>query len=248
MLTEENLREAVRGAGIEASPRFDEVTESTNRTALHLAEGGAPEWTVVAAGHQTAGRGRLGRTWVSRPGAAVQFSVVLRPTLESERIGLLSLAAGVAGATACREAAGADARCKWPNDLMLGDAKVGGILAEAAVSGTATRHVVVGIGINLEPPEGVPGAGGIGPADAAALIGSVLRTLRDLVSGEGVAERILTAYRPLSATLGQPVRAVTVDGRVVEGVAESIDNRGNLVVAEYLRRSTVGFGEIEHLR
>ena len=88
MLTEENLREALRAAGIEAPPRFDEVTESTNRTALALAEAGAPEWTVVAAGHQTAGRGRLGRTWVSRPGAAVQFSVVLRPSsLEPERMG-----------------------------------------------------------------------------------------------------------------------------------------------------------------
>jgi BirA family biotin operon repressor/biotin-[acetyl-CoA-carboxylase] ligase len=248
VLTEENLREAVRSAGIEAPPRFDEVTESTNRTALHMAEEGAPEWTVVAAGHQTAGRGRLGRTWESKPGAAVQFSVVLRPALEPERIGLLSLGAGAAGATACRDVAGADVHCKWPNDLMLGEAKVGGILAEAAVSGTAVRHVVVGTGINLQPPDGLPDAGGIGATDAAALIGSFLRTLRELVSGREVVERILTAYRPLCATLGRPVRATTVDGRVVEGVAESIDGRGNLVVAEYLRRSTVGFGEIEHLR
>jgi BirA family biotin operon repressor/biotin-[acetyl-CoA-carboxylase] ligase len=248
VLTEENLREAVRIAGIEASPRFDEVTDSTNRTALHMAEEGAPEWTVVAAGHQTAGRGRLGRTWESRPGAAVQFSVVLRPSMEPERIGLLSLAAGVAGATACRDVAGVEVGCKWPNDLMLGEAKVGGILAEAAVSGTAVRHVVVGSGINLLPPDGVPGTGGIGPADPATLIGAFLRELRGLGSGDAAAERILAAYRPLCATLGRPVRATTVDGRVVEGVAESIDGRGNLVVAEYLRRSTVGFGEIEHLR
>ena len=248
MLTEENLREAVRSAGIEASPRFDEVTESTNRTALHMAEEGAPEWTVVAAGHQTAGRGRLGRTWESRPGAAVQFSVVLRPALAPERIALLSLAAGAAGAAACRTVAGVDVRCKWPNDLMLGEAKVGGILAEAAVSGMAVRHVVVGTGINLQPPDGLPDAGGIGAADPATLIGAILRELRGLCSGDGAPDRILAAYRPLCATLGRPVRATTVDARVVEGVAESIDDRGNLVVAEYLRRSTVGFGEIEHLR
>ncbi len=248
MLTEENLQEAVRGAGIEAPSRFDEVTESTNRTALVMAEEGAPEWTVVAAGHQTAGRGRLGRTWVSRPGAAVQFSVVLRPALEPARVGLLALAAGVAGATACRQAGGSDVRCKWPNDLLLGDAKVGGILAEAAVAGMAMRHVVVGVGINLEAPEGVPDAAGIGPADPSGIVGRFLQELRALITGDGAADRILAAYRPACATLGRPVRAITVDGRVVEGVAEAIDDRGNLVVAEYLRRSTVGFGEVEHLR
>jgi BirA family biotin operon repressor/biotin-[acetyl-CoA-carboxylase] ligase len=249
VLAEESLREAVRGAGIEAEPRFDEVTESTNRTALVMAEDGAPEWTVVAAGHQTAGRGRLGRTWVSRPGAAVQFSVVLRPTaLEPERIGLLSLAAGVAGATACRKVAGAGVACKWPNDLLLGNAKVGGILAEVAVSGMATKHLVIGVGINLEAPEGVEGAGGIGDADPAGVVGAFLRAFRPLCSGDAMAERILEVYRPLCATLGRPVRAFTVDGRTVEGMAESIDARGNLVVAEYLRRSTVGFGEVEHIR
>ena len=69
-----------------------------------------------------------------------------------------------------------------------------------------------------------------------------------LSSAEGLADRVLAAYRPLCATIGAPVRAITVDGRVVEGVGESIDARGNLVVAEYLRRSVVGFGEVEHLR
>lgn len=249
MLTEDSLRDAVRRAGIEATARFDEVTGSTNRTALRLAEEGAPAWTVVGAGHQTAGRGRLGRIWVSRPGGAVTFSVVLRPEVGPDRIGLLSLAAGAAGATACREVAGADVRCKWPNDLLLGPDKVGGILAEAAVSGMETRYVVVGVGINLEPPEGVAGAGGIGPVDAAVLVERLLRELRSLCSPDpGLADRVLSAYRPLCATLGTPVRATTLDGRVVEGVGEDVDARGNLVVAEYLRRSVVGFGEVEHLR
>ena len=80
MLTEENLREALRAAGIEAPPRFDEVTESTNRTALALAEAGAPEWTVVAAGHQTARSGRSStgspRAWVAR---VIRPGVLNRP-------------------------------------------------------------------------------------------------------------------------------------------------------------------------
>ena len=108
MLTEERLRAAVRAAGIDAPARFDEVMESTNRTALGLAVEGAPAWTVVGTGHQTAGRGRLGRTWVSRPGSAVMFSVLLRPSAAPERVGLLSLAAGVAGAVACKDAAGTE--------------------------------------------------------------------------------------------------------------------------------------------
>ncbi len=249
MLTEERLRAAVRAAGIDAPARFDEVTESTNRTALGLAVEGAPAWTVVGTGHQTAGRGRLGRTWVSRPGSAVMFSVLLRPSAAPERVGLLSLAAGVAGAVACKDAAGTEVRCKWPNDLVVDGSKVGGILAEASVLGTTVAHVVIGVGINLEAPPDVPGAGGIGPADAGTVVESFLRELRTLSSdGDDLAERVLEAYRPLCATLGTPVRAVTVDGRVVEGVAEDVDARGNLVVAEYLRRSVVGFGEVEHLR
>ena len=85
MLSVTELERAFADLGLEAPVRFDEVTGSTNATALGMAEAGAPEWTLVAAGHQTAGRGRLGRTWTDRAGAALMFSFVVRPTLEAVR-------------------------------------------------------------------------------------------------------------------------------------------------------------------
>ncbi len=109
--------------------RWDEVTGSTNVTARELAEAGTPEWTLVGASHQTEGRGRLGRAWVDEPSGALMVSMVLRPALPASDAAVLTLLAGAAwaeAATATR--AGADVRCKWPNDLLIGDRKAGGIL------------------------------------------------------------------------------------------------------------------------
>jgi hypothetical protein len=125
-LNETALRRALRSAGLpDGSVRYEEVTASTNATALEMARAGAPEWTVVAAAHQYAGRGRLGRTWDSVPGDSLLFSVVLRPRLPPDRAVLLTLLAGVSMALACRVAGVDDVWCKWPNDLLRGDAKVG---------------------------------------------------------------------------------------------------------------------------
>src|SRR5882724_10065658 len=109
-----------------------------------MAQAGAPEWTLVTAAHQTAGRGRLGREWVDRRGSALMFLFVLRPPLPPERAGMVPLLVGVAMARAARDTTGADVRCTWPNDLMLGEAKVGGILAESVVGDGRLRFVVVG--------------------------------------------------------------------------------------------------------
>jgi BirA family biotin operon repressor/biotin-[acetyl-CoA-carboxylase] ligase len=110
VLNEDALARALAAAGLSAPVRWDDVTASTNATALALAADGCPTWTLVGAGHQTAGRGRHGRTWVDRPGAALMCSVVLRPW-EPERVGLVSLAAGAAIAEAASEASGLDVRC-----------------------------------------------------------------------------------------------------------------------------------------
>ena len=95
MLSGPELSRAVGAAGIDVPPVWEDEVDSTNRLARELAESGAPAWTVVAAAHQTAGRGRLGRTWVDRPGDALMFSVVVRPPSEltPDRSGLLTLAA-----------------------------------------------------------------------------------------------------------------------------------------------------------
>jgi BirA family transcriptional regulator, biotin operon repressor / biotin---[acetyl-CoA-carboxylase] ligase len=250
VLSDSVLQEVLQSAGIDARVRYDEVTESTNTTATHMADEGAPEWTLVAAGHQTAGRGRLGRDWASEPGRSLLFSFVLRPILDPERGGLLTLLAGASMAWACREAAGADVGCKWPNDLLLSGRKVGGILTEARVEGSEIRHVVVGVGINLAaPPPNVPEAVGLGGADPALLLHAFLRHFRSryIVTPAAFGPAVLESWRGVAVTLGRLVRATTVDGRVVQGLARDVDDAGNLIVEADGRHERVAFGDVTHV-
>jgi BirA family transcriptional regulator, biotin operon repressor / biotin---[acetyl-CoA-carboxylase] ligase len=252
VLNEDVLLMALRDAEVPDAPvHYYEVVDSTNAAAMALAREDAPEWTIVAAGHQTAGRGRLGRTWTSEPGSSLLFSFVLRPRMEPERAPLLTLLAGAAMANACSEN-GRDVGCKWPNDLLLDNEKVGGILVEASVAAGALEFVVVGAGVNVgDPPAGVEGAAGLAGVGHADLLTSFLaefwhdyhyRRRRDFASA------ILDRYRPLCVTLGRRVRARTTGGAWVEGVAEDLDATGNLLVHTETGLETVGFGEVEHLR
>jgi len=146
-----------------ATTRFHEIRwftgiDSTNRHLLLEAARGCREGVVAVADEQTAGRGRHGRTWVAAPDAALLASVLLRPDLPPERLHLVTLATGVAASEAVAAVGGFDAGLKWPNDLVVDDRKLAGILAEA--SGTSTGGagaVVVGMGLNLLsdafPPE-----------------------------------------------------------------------------------------------
>ncbi len=122
---------------------------STMDEARALAESGAADGAVVAADAQDAGRGTKGRAWLSRPGLGLYASYVVRPRLdETLRLELLPLAAGLAARDALR-AAGVEARLKWPNDLVLGRLKIGGVLCESSSLGAAPRHAIVGVGLNL---------------------------------------------------------------------------------------------------
>ncbi len=154
-----NLRRAVvRPGGFWHALDIVDRTGSTNADLLARASQGAPEGLVLAAEEQSAGRGRMGRAWVSPPRAALTFSLLVRPAaVPPARHGWLSLLTGVAVASAVTAVTGIDLRLKWPNDLLAGPAKLGGILAEAA--GDA---IVVGVGLNVStepaelPPPGHP--------------------------------------------------------------------------------------------
>jgi BirA family transcriptional regulator, biotin operon repressor / biotin---[acetyl-CoA-carboxylase] ligase len=168
-----------------------------------------PVGSIVIADHQTSGRGRLDRRWEAPPGAALLVSFVLAP------YPLLSLAAGVAAAEAC----GPRVRLKWPNDLLLGERKLGGILVEA------TRDkAVCGIGINLtwSPP---------GAAQLDQPRDEVFERLRGKIEAWTAAApgQVLGRWRGLSATLGRRVR-VDVSGAITEGLAEEIGPHGELIV------------------
>jgi BirA family biotin operon repressor/biotin-[acetyl-CoA-carboxylase] ligase len=236
VLSAADLERALAAIGVDAPVRFDEVTGSTNATALELAAGGAPEWTLVGAGHQTEGRGRLGRRWSDRAGGgSLLVSVVLRPRLDPEGAGLLPLLAGAAMAEAGTSLAppGADpVRCEWPNDLVRPDGKVGGVLVEAVVDAGAIRHAVVGVGVNLDRPRDEPRAGGLGPVDPAALLTAFLEGFagRYRLPPEAFASAVTAAWRAVAAALGRAVEVERLDGTAVRGTAVDVDPRGALVV------------------
>jgi BirA family biotin operon repressor/biotin-[acetyl-CoA-carboxylase] ligase len=168
-----------------------------------------PIGSIVIADHQTAGRGRLERRWEAPSGTALLVSFVLTPDP------LLSLTAGVAAAEAC----GPDVRLKWPNDLLIAERKLGGILVE-----TAQGRAICGIGINLTwAPEGAAQLNQ--PRDE---VFERLRAHIDLWTA-ATPEAILSRWRELSATLGRRVK-VDVWGRITEGVAQDIGPRGELIV------------------
>jgi BirA family biotin operon repressor/biotin-[acetyl-CoA-carboxylase] ligase len=211
----------------------DEV-DSTQDLAFALAEHGAPDGTVVAAGRQAKARGRLGRPWSSVAGLGVEFSMVLRPPAEPAPVpNLLVAATAVAVAEAVEASAGLVPGIRWPNDLVLGDRKLAGILVETRDFEPKAPLFVLGIGLNAAHAEGdfpeevraeatsVALATGRVPDRTdllAALLEAVDRWLRTL--DEGGAAVVEEAYRARVAYLGRTVRVL--DGATpVEGVLES---------------------------
>ena len=237
-------------AGLSAPAHWHEVTGSTNAVAARLADDGAPEWTLVGAGHQTAGRGRLGRAWVDRPGGSLMTSLVLRPALLPEDLGLLTLLAGAAWAEVATEVSGLEVRCKWPNDLLVDDAKVGGMLAESSVTGDEVRWVVLGSGLNLADP-GIDGTVGLGnDVDRDALLGGFLSRFRRGYHAppSELAAEVVSRWSGVSCTLGRLVAAVGTDGVRREGVAVAVDASGRLVLETTDGPAAVASDEVEHLR
>jgi BirA family biotin operon repressor/biotin-[acetyl-CoA-carboxylase] ligase len=222
-------------------------TSSTNDVAAHLADLGADEGTVVVAEAQAAGRGRLGRVWVSPPGAGLYVSMILRPSADlalSRKVNptaLLTLASGVAITEAVRASTGLPAEIKWPNDVMIGRRKLAGILAEAAAQGGALQHIVLGFGVNLQraayPLELADRATSLEaetgrPADRAMILVEILAAIAaryaDLRAGRF--DAILSAWRLLAPSLPSSWVEWDSAGGVMRGRAEDVDDQGALLV------------------
>jgi BirA family transcriptional regulator, biotin operon repressor / biotin---[acetyl-CoA-carboxylase] ligase len=124
-------------------------TESTNHVAMELGYADEPEGAVVLAEEQTAGRGRAGRTWHSERGTGLYITLLLRPKISPVQAPLLTMMAGLSSHAAIQAQTGLTVDLKWPNDLMLGDKKLGGILTEMYAEPSQVRFVIVGIGINV---------------------------------------------------------------------------------------------------
>ncbi|MFF9977633.1 biotin--[acetyl-CoA-carboxylase] ligase [Streptomyces erythrochromogenes] len=243
-----------------------EVVASTGSTNTDLATRAAelPEGAVVVAEEQSAGRGRLDRSWVAPARSGLFFSVLFKPgdAVPQEQWGWLTLLAGVATATGLSRAAGVDTALKWPNDLLVSvegeERKTGGILAERVEDG-----VIVGIGLNVTLTEEelpVPAAGSLLLAKATVtdrepLLKAVLRSLEEwygnwrAAGGDPAASGLQETYAAGCATLGRHVRAELPGGRTLTGTAEAVDTDGRLVIrtAEGTHEA-VGAGDVVHLR
>ncbi|WP_411105732.1 biotin--[acetyl-CoA-carboxylase] ligase [Streptomyces sp. cmx-4-9] len=256
-----------------------EVVAATGSTNSDLAARAAtlPEGAVLVAEEQSAGRGRLDRSWVAPARSGLFFSVLLKPgdAVPQERWGWLTLLAGVATATGLSRAAGVDTSLKWPNDLLVcvdgQERKTGGILAERVAGGAAGAEgsggsgagVVIGIGLNVTLTEDelpVPAAGSLALARAAVtdrdpLLRAVLRSLEQwygdwrAAGGDPASSGLQETYAAGCATLGRHVRAELPGGRTLTGTAEAVDTDGRLVIrtAED-RHEAVGAGDVVHLR
>ena len=229
-------------------------TESTNADLLAAPD--VPDRTVLVAEHQTAGRGRLDRTWVSPPRAGLTFSVLLRPATAPDTWGWLPLLAGVALAEAVPDVAGGPTALKWPNDLIAGSAErtLAGILAQS--SDTA---VVVGIGLNVSTTANeLP----VDTATSLALLGAAAPDRTALLAGildrfghwyerwraDGERAGLASAYRARCATLGRPVRVALAGGGTVEGMAADVDEFGRLRLRTASGAETIAAGDVAHLR
>lgn len=215
--------------------------ESTNDWARRLASGGAPEGVLAIADAQERGRGRHGRRWESPSGLGLYCSIVVRPRLPPAGLGLLTLAAGVAAAGALRRRCRVPAQLQWPNDLMAGGRKLGGILSETSVKGEGPVAAVVGWGLNLaQRREDFPAAlrrratslrlEGADPVDRATLVESWLADLeRRLASLErGSVRGLLRRFRSLSPTCEGAALLVELEGRRRRAVSRGLAPDGSL--------------------
>lgn len=235
-------------------------TGSTNADLAARAAAGAPQGAVLVANSQTAGRGRLNRTWTAPPGSSMAFSVLLRPTSDVTAWSWLPLLTGIAMCTALRSSTGVQATLKWPNDVLIDDRKVAGILTELVGSPDGPA-CVVGCGLNtLMTPDQlpVPTATSLGIEGAftdqqvtpVVLLAAILREFSVLFcqweagSGPGPVGR----YLDLCSTIGRQVTVSLTDGTQLVGQATGIDPAGRLEVRTDAGLRTVAAGDVVHAR
>jgi BirA family biotin operon repressor/biotin-[acetyl-CoA-carboxylase] ligase len=254
-LSAARLARAFDGRSLWRDVRIVAATASTNADVAALARAGEPEGTVVVAERQTAGRGRLDRDWQSPARAGVLLSALLRPTIEVASWSLLPLITGLAVVEALLAVGQVEAGLKWPNDVLVDDLKLGGILVERVESA-----VVIGIGVNVstranelpvDTATSLALVGGV--TDREILLKEILRSLeRRYVAWcdtGGAGATVIPAYRERCETIGHHVNVHLPGGAVVQGEASGIDDDGRLLV-----RDAVGaehaflVGDVTHVR
>jgi BirA family biotin operon repressor/biotin-[acetyl-CoA-carboxylase] ligase len=220
-------------------------TGSTNDDLMARARSGAPDRLVLVADHQTAGRGRLDRRWESPRGANVLMSMLFRRERTGDPARMTRVVA-IAAARAARAISGVDVRLKWPNDLVVGAAKVAGVLAQAS---PADGCVVVGMGMNVgwAPPEGAALNALAGTTiDRARIVAEICRHV-DVVARLSPHE-LAAEHRRTLDTIGELVRVTFADASECVGTARDVDEDGHLIVDDGTSMRVIDVGDVVHLR
>lgn len=234
---------------------FLEETDSTNEEAKRQGAAGAPDGTLCVAERQTGGKGRLGRSWSSPPGAGVWMSLLLRPQVAPQDATQLTLIVGLSVCQAIRRLTGCDARIKWPNDIVIGRKKICGILTELTADMEQIHYVVVGIGINANlsefPEELQKKATSLfletgRKVSRAALVREVLEKLEknyDLFLTDLTAD-FITPYETLCVSLNRQVSVVRGGGQIT-GQSTGLTKTGELLIRlENGDTLEIGSGEV----
>ncbi len=242
-LNPEAVRRVLAGSLFAANVVYLARIDSTNRFAKELALSGAPEGTVVIADTQTAGRGRMGRHWVSPGHLNLLFSVLVRPKCSSEELFGLTMALALGATEAIRERCGLVAKIKWPNDLYVGRKKLGGLLTEFALEERLVTYAVLGLGLNvnwspqqekdiLQPATSIVDETGK-RTHRGELLATILRRFEVLYQRlrSGELEAILRYRNEHCMILGREVLIIG-HGEGFKGVAVRIDRDGALVIRE----------------
>jgi len=203
---------------------FDSVG-STLDAAHALATSGAPAGTLVLAEHQTAGRGRGGRSWTSAPGAGIWLTILERPR-DAAALEVLSLRVGLKVARALDRWTATPVRLKWPNDLYVGAAKLAGILVEARWREQQLEWAAIGLGVNLRPPAGLAGAALRPNTSRVQVLAEIIPAIRAAAAAVGpLTERELAEFAARDLAVGRRCR------EPVSGTVVGIDAHGSLLVS-----------------
>lgn len=256
-LIADELHALVRTATVGSRILCYEELDSTNSTAYAVAEKGAADGTCLLAEYQRGGKGRMGRLWSSPRSRNILLSVILRPKitpLDSPRI---TLAAAVCVARAVERQTGLAPRIKWPNDLLLDERKLCGILTEMSAETDRVSFIILGIGLNVNADPAELPAGSISVASAlgrsfrrAPLVRSILTELDEAYARfkDGIFDGIASSWEEYSATTGQRVIA-HLPGRTLQGAAQGIDADGALWIrTDSGLQERVLTGDVVHVR
>ena len=255
-MNERQIQEALTHLSL-GGLRYFETTGSTNDEAQAWASQGAPDWTLLIADEQTAGRGRSGRKWFTPPGSALAFTLILRPSPAEQRFPARVTGLGALSAVDALKSLGIEARIKWPNDVLIDGRKVAGVLVESVWAGDSIEAFIVGIGINVM-------ATAVPPADQLLFPAtSIENALRQSTDRTELLSSILASLKQWRARLDQDdfiqawQNALAFRGKQVEIIKEGevplrgnllgLETDGSLLLMVNNKRITVHFGEM-HLR